>query len=143
MKIYCPKCNSEYDVDSDLAGKMADCGSCGERFLITETVHLKPTFEVECPKCHRHFDAEKRLLGEFGRCGYCKKKFLIRPNVLTEDEKNILKRKLYLPIGKYVIIFLLLFLVFCIVDSLKIEKDMKIYIFLSALCFTLLFYRKI
>ena len=143
MKIYCPKCNSEYDVDSELTGKIVDCGNCGERFLIGKTIHLTSTFEVECPKCHRHFDAEKKLLGEFGRCGYCRKKFLIRPKTLTEEEKNILEKKLYFPIGKYLIILFLLFSVFCIIDSLQIEKDLKIHIYLSILCFILLFCKKI
>jgi len=50
MKIYCPKCNSEYDVDSDLAGKMADCGSCGEKFLIQETIFLSSNNKKETKK---------------------------------------------------------------------------------------------
>ncbi len=40
MKIYCPKCNASYDVDDELQGKMANCGYCGEKFLIQETILL-------------------------------------------------------------------------------------------------------
>ena len=50
MKIYCPKCNSEYDVDSELTGKMADCGSCGEKFLIQETIFLSSNNKKETKK---------------------------------------------------------------------------------------------
>ena len=53
MKITCPHCNQNYDIDKTSIGKEADCTSCGNHFVIQATVS-KPLKSVElshCPYC--------------------------------------------------------------------------------------------
>lgn len=41
MKIKCPKCETPYDIEEENIGAKAECGVCGEKFILQHNVEVK------------------------------------------------------------------------------------------------------
>ena len=59
MKITCPKCNAEYDLDTSYSGEKVEC-ACGEKYylpvFLKKNSELKEKFQkrkIQCPACKK------------------------------------------------------------------------------------------
>nr|DAF36227.1 MAG TPA: zinc-ribbon domain protein [Caudoviricetes sp.] len=99
MKISCPHCRQNYEVDESYIGQNVQCQNCGNEFMVTlpisETEKISSITgkteqhtDIECPKCKKvHWGMSIELVGKKMICEYCGKSFI------AKDRRAILKKK--------------------------------------------------
>lgn len=68
MKISCPHCRQNYEVDESYAGQNVQCQNCGNEFMVTQSPILTPVAAPSMKKCPM---CGEQILAEARKCKYC------------------------------------------------------------------------
>lgn len=83
IQIYCPNCNTQFEVPDEMLGQAVECTECGTQFEITlpeqsAEVAAQPVAEEEepsvvsaCPGCATLFEVPVSMVGETVECTVC------------------------------------------------------------------------
>ena len=74
MKISCPHCRQNYEVDESYAGQNVQCQNCGNEFMVTLPISERESddyIEAECPICSKKTRVKSKLLGKRIKCQHC------------------------------------------------------------------------
>ena len=102
MELQCPHCQTEYQLDTALAGRKVKCRFCQEKFRLPDLDTLgsaKPSgmftgsvldtsgsekIETRCPRCLADYKLNPKYSGKFVRCRDCKESFQV-PSLIQKQ----------------------------------------------------------
>ena len=82
MKIHCPACNAEYEVEESAVGRRVQC-ECGHKWEIQPE-----KMKTQCPKCKIIFETEEKAVGQWVKCPECGGEWCV---LSAEEEKRLIE----------------------------------------------------